>query len=1149
MKFIHLHNHSHYSILDGAITIDKMVEKAVEFGMPGIALTDHGNMFGAIEFYEKARARGIKPIIGQEFYTAPGSRFDRESKSHGKDSSYHLLLLAKDLKGYKNLVRLSSIGYLEGFYYKPRIDLEVLEKHSEGLICASACLGGEIPSLILQKKTDEAQRAAGRYAEIFGKDHFYLELQDHGIPEQAVVNRELIALSDALNLPLVATNDCHYLNAGDSFSHEVLLCIQTGKILDDESRMRFSSDKFYIRSPQEMEALFAEVPDALYNTHNIYEMINLELELGNAILPNFEVPENYTLDSYLRHLVSLGAIKRYGSPVPDEVARRIEYELSVITKMKFSGYFLIVWDFINYARKESIPVGPGRGSAAGSIVSYCLGITALDPLRYNLLFERFLNPDRNEMPDMDIDFCAIRREEVIDYVKRKYGEDHVSQIITFNKMKAKAVIKDVARVLNIPFADANIISKQIKEETLQKELEGSSELKKIYTETERGRSLIDISLTLEGLVRSAGKHAAGVVISREPIIEYVPLYRDTKDGSISSQYEKMTLEKAGLVKMDFLGLKNLSIIDKCLKLIRKTRGIEIDIDALPLDDGETFTLLQRADTLGVFQLESTGMQNILRKLGPTDFEDIIAIVALYRPGPLDSGMVDDYITRKRNPKKINYLHPSLEPILRDTLGVIVYQEQVMLISQVMGNFTLPEADKLRKAMSKKNPEIIDQMEEKFIKGSDSKKIDRKLAEEIFDMIRKFGRYGFNKSHSAAYAMVSYQTAYLKAHYPIEYMASLLSASTDNQDDIVKYVGDCRTANIQVLPPDINRSEFDFSIEEKAIRFGFAAIKGVGEKAIETILNARSQLQGFAHLRSFLENIDLFALNKGVLESLIKAGAFDSLHKNRAQIFHHADLILEGARKLQEDRATGQAGLFDSDEEFSGDAATLPFDLPYLRDWHDNEKLAFEKEVLGLYLSGHPLARYETEIKTYSCTSLARLSEEPNPDNVSVVGVLYNLKVRTSKNGRPFAGGMIEDLEGNIDVVFFPHVYEKYRRFIVTDEPVLIRGKLEIENDIAKKIIANEVQSLREIRRESISALHIRLDLVGMDEKLLKELKFIISTNGGNCPVYLHVRESKADEKTIRVHPTYNITPSDTLIQELSHLVGRESIRYSLRNAH
>ncbi|MBN1531876.1 MAG: DNA polymerase III subunit alpha, partial [Spirochaetes bacterium] len=1018
MKFVHLHTHSDYSILDGAIPIDRMIDKALEFGMPALALTDHGNMFGALEFYQKARKKGITPIIGQEFYVAAGSRLKRESvRDGGKEKAYHLILLAKNEAGYRNLIKLSSIGYTEGFYYKPRIDLEVLAGHSGGLICSSACLSGEIPVSILRGRPDEARRLAGTYAEIFGKDHFYLEMQDHGIPEQKTVNAELVKISGETGLPLIATNDAHYLTREDSFPHEVLLCIQTGKTVNDSDRMRFSSDQFYFKSPEEMYRLFPDFPDALFNTHRIYEMIELELKLGEPILPNFEVPEGFNLDTYLRHLVTEGAHRRYGAPIPEKVNRRLDYELSVITKMHFSGYFLIVWDFINYARNRQIPVGPGRGSAAGSIVSYCLGITALDPLRYNLLFERFLNPDRNEMPDMDIDFCADRREEVIDYVKSKYGDDHVSQIITFNKMKSKAVIKDVARTLDIPFGRANEISKLIDEDRLDTAMANSREFMDFYKNDETGKRLIDISLRLEGLVRSAGKHAAGVVISRGPLTDYVPLYMDPKDGSVSTQFEMKTLEQAGMVKMDFLGLKNLSIITKCLALIKETTGKEMDLNSLPMDDRKTYSLLQQGDTMGVFQLEGPGMQNVLKRLGPTTFEDIIAIEALYRPGPLKSGMTDDFIKRKRNPKLINYPHPSLEPVLGDTLGVVVYQEQVMLISQVIAGFSLPEADRLRKAMGKKKIDIINELEEKFLKGAEKNKIDRSLAENLYDMIKKFGEYGFNKSHSAAYAMVTYQTAYLKAHYRIQYMAALISAQPDKQEDVVKYIGDCRAAGIKVLPPSVNKSHFDFTIEGKAIRFGLGAIKGLGERAIENIVSCRERGGGFRGLRDFLEQVDLMVVNKGVLESLIKAGAFDEIHRNRAQLFHSVETLIDTARKLQEDRASGQGNLFGGGPAQSPDAAAV--DLAAVSEWPENERLVREKEVLGLFISGHPLARFEKEIRLFSTISLAELTEEQNGKNVSVVGLLAGVeKKMAQKSGQKYAIATVEGLDGSLDIIAF-----------------------------------------------------------------------------------------------------------------------------------
>ncbi len=1147
MKFIHLHNHSDYSILDGAITVDRLIARTKEMGLPAAALTDHGNMFGAIEFYQKARAAGIVPILGQEFYLAPRSRFDRDPRKDGKDTSLHLLLLAKNLAGYKNLIKLSSIGYLEGFYYKPRIDLEVLASHHEGLICSTACMGGEVPSLLLQGNQREAAMAAGRFSELFGRDHFYLEMQDHGIPEQKTINTELVALSKKLDLPLIATNDCHYLGREHAFSHEVLLCIQTGKTLDDEHRMRFRSDQFYLKSPDEMFLLFGEHPEALANTYKIYEMVDLDLELGGVILPNFDVPAGYTLDSYLRHLVTDGARMRFGDSIQPEILSRIEYELSVITSMRFSGYFLIVWDFINHAKGRGIPVGPGRGSAAGSMVSYCLGITNLNPMKYNLLFERFLNPDRNEMPDMDIDFCADRREEVIDYVRAKYGDDHVSQIITFNKMKAKAVIKDVARVLNIPFAEANAISKLIEEDSLEGVLKSSEEFKMIQNGSSKGKMLVDISLALEGLTRSAGKHAAGVVFSRNALTEHVPLYRDTKDGSVSSQYDKISLESAGLVKMDFLGLKNLSIIDRCLKLIEKNHAVRVDIDAIPLDDPETFRLLQRGNTKGVFQLESSGMQNILRKLCPTGFDEIIAVNALYRPGPLDSGMVDDFIARKRDPRKIHYPHPSLEPILRDTLGVIVYQEQVMLISQVMGGFSLPEADKLRKAMGKKKPEIIDEMEQKFQKGAREKRINPKTAEAIFDMIKKFGRYGFNKSHSAAYSLISFQTAYLKAHYPKEYMASLLSAQPDNQDDVIKYVNDCRANGMQILPPDINHSEMDFSIQGRAIRFGLSAIKGLGQKAIDSFLEARARIGRFATLRDFLENVDLQTVNKGVLESLIRAGAFDSIYKIRARLYGSVDLLVDMARMLQQDRLSGQGSLFGAGGKEQGGAMDIIGDLPQIKPWHDNEKLMHEKEVLGVYVSGHPLAKFEDEIKTFACTTISELKERAGNGEFSIVGIIGGLKVRVSRAGKRFAVGIIEDMEGTIEALFFPDTFSKYESQLSNEAPVMVRGNVEFEEDIPKKIVVSEVKSLKDLRRENIASIHIRLDPVGIDEGLLQHIRSIIAGNRGSCPVFFHIRETKGREKIVKAHQTFNITPSDELIGELTRVVGEEAVRYAVKS--
>ncbi len=1145
MKFIHLHNHSDYSILDGGITIDRLIARAKDLGMPGVAITDHGNMFGAIEFYQKAKKAGIKPIIGQEFYMSPGSRFKKESaKAEGGENAYHLILLAKNEAGYRNLLKLSSIGYTEGFYYKPRIDMEVLEKYSQGLICSTACIAGQIPVHILKGENSMAIEMAGRLNEIFGRDNFYLEMQYHNIQEQAVVNKELIKMSSALGIPLIATNDAHYLTREDSFSHEVLLCIQTGKTLEDKTRMKFSSDEFYVKTTEEMAALFPDNPEALANTVKIYEMTDLALDLNNVVLPHFDVPQGYDLNTYLKKLVFEGAATLYGKNLPIHVVERIEYEISVIVNMKFSGYFLIVWDFIKQARKMSIAVGPGRGSAAGSIVSYCLGITALDPLKYNLLFERFLNPDRNEMPDMDLDFCADRREEVIDYVRKKYGDNHVSQIITFNKMTSKAVVKDVARVLNIPFAKANDISKLIEKETLKESIDSSPELKKLYKDEEVGHRLIDISLKLEGLIRSAGKHAAGVVISRGPLWDYVPLYRDSKEGTISSQYDKNTLEKAGLVKMDFLGLRNLTIIEKCVGLIKENAGIDLDITTIPLDDKKTYRLLQRGDTKGVFQLEKSGMQNLLKRIAPTSFEEIIAIVALYRPGPLKSGMADDFVARKKNTSLVAYPHPSLEPILKDTLGVVIYQEQVMLISQVMGGFTLPEADKLRKAMGKKNMDIINSLEAKFLAGAEKNKIGRELASKVYRMIEKFGEYGFNKSHSAAYALVSYQTAYLKANYPLQYMTALLSAQPDNQDDVVQYTNDSRAAGINVLPPSINESLFDFSIEGSSIRYGLGAIKGLGKKAIEDIVSARMKIKKFSSFRDFLETTGSLSINRGVLESLIKSGAFDALYPNRAALFNSIDILIDTAKKMQEDRLSGQGNLF-SPAPGSGERDGL--DIADFADWTDKIKLGFEKEALGMYISGHPLMKYENEIKALSSVNLSNLTEELKGKDVTIIGIVRDFEIkRSQKNNNRYGTGILEDLYGTIEIIIFSSVLKKYEDMLSSDEPLAVTGTFEFDDDRPKKIIVTSVKSLREFRRQAISALHIKLDSPEIDEDMLNTLKSAFLRNRGDCPIFFHVNEEKG-EKIIKAHSTFNISPSESLVKDISEILGGESIRYTVGN--
>ncbi len=1151
MSFIHLHNHTHYSVLDGAITVPKLIQRAIDNNMNAVAISDHGNMCGAIEFYQKATEKGIKPILAQEFYIAPDSRFNRNYRK-GDETNYHLMLYAMNNEGYQNLLKLSSIGYLEGYYYKPRIDFEVLSAYNEGLLCSSACIAGEVPNLILRKQSDEALAAADRFQRLFG-DRYYLEIQDHGIPEQKIANDGIAEIAAKLGIDLIATNDCHYTDKDDAWAHEVLLCIQTGKTMSDEGRMRFSTDQFYFKSEAEMERLFSGYPDALFNTQKLADRCNVELTLNHPVLPTFEVPQGHTLDSYMREIVYSGAPARYGEPLPTRVSDQIEYELSVIQKMGFSGYFLIVWDFINHSRKQGIPVGPGRGSAAGSIVSYCMGITQLDPLAYNLLFERFLNPDRNEMPDMDIDFCGDRREEVISYVKQKYGEDHVSQIMAFNTLKPKAAVKDVARALDIPYTESNRITKFINENTIADSLKNSDEFSEFYKSSELARKVVDTAMRIEGLIRSFGKHAAGVVISKEPMTHYVPLYRDTKDGSISSQFEKYNSEAAGLVKMDFLGLKNLTIIDNALKLIKRIHDADIEIDRLALDDAKVYRLLQNADTNGIFQLESQGMKNLLRKLGPTVFDDIIAVGALYRPGPLNSGMVDQFIRCKKDPAEIRYPHPSLEPVLSDTLGVIVYQEQVMKISQVMGGFSLAEADKLRKAMGKKKADIIQNLRDKFLEGAKKAKIDPAIAESVYDAMAKFAEYGFNKSHAAAYGLVTYQTAWLKAHYRVEYMCALLSSSKDNQDDVTRYIADCRSHNISVMRPDINHSYYNFTIENRKIRFGFSAIKGVGEKAIEAIIGAREKLGGaFKTLEDFLENVDIGTVNKGVLEALIKSGALTQLVDNRAKLYANIDLIVECAKQMQKQKLSGQMALFGGPDEEAASALPL-VDAP---KWPDNIKLNFEKEVLGLYVSGHPLAKYEREIREYSSCSIINLDSElesaDKTRNWSIVGIIEGLRKHITQKGKAMAFAVLEDMESQIELVIFPKTYEKIETMLTLREPVMVSGKIEVDQDDvsetpSKKMIVDSIITLTQARHTSIKELHISLDQPAMIEQTLESIRSLIQRYNGRCPVFFHVPSYGGDMAIIRAHQCFCVDPNEQLIGELRNTVGSESIRYTFKN--
>ncbi|MFZ5901418.1 DNA polymerase III subunit alpha [Desulforudis sp. 1088] len=1070
-SFVHLHCHTEYSLLDGAARIPDLVRSARELGMTSLAITDHGAMFGVIDFYNACRKEEIKPVLGCEVYVATRTMQDKQAGVD--DKQYHLVLLAENDEGYKNLLRLVSLGYTEGFYYKPRVDKDLLYRYNKGLIALSGCLAGEIAHFAMQGEMEKARAAAGEYRDIFG-DAFFLELQDHGLKEQGPVNRALVDIGRQLGIPVVATNDVHYVKKADAEIHDILLCIQTGKTVLDNQRMRFDSQEFFLKSPEEMAAIFGEIPSSLTNTALIAERCQVNLESGKLHLPEYRVPDGYNVDSYLRELCYRGARERYGE-VADEVAARIDFELGVISQMGFSGYFLIVWDFIHYARQKGVLVGPGRGSAAGSIVSYCLGITNLDPLPYGLLFERFLNPERVSMPDIDIDFCFERRQEVIDYVFDRYGRDRVAQIITFGTMAARAAVRDVGRALGMPYAEVDRVAKLIPPElgmTIDKALQ-TQELARLYEGDEQVAKLIDVARALEGMPRHASIHAAGVVIAKETLTNYLPLYR-TSDGVIATQFAKETVEKLGLLKMDLLGLRTLTVIGEAVNLIRETRGTTLDMDALPLDDPATYDLLGRGETIGVFQLESSGMRAILRDLRPEAFEDVIALVALYRPGPLGSGMVDDFIQRKHGVKEVIYLHPLLQPILKDTYGVILYQEQVMRIASDMAGFTLGEADLLRRAMGKKKPEIIAGLRSRFVEGAVKKGVNPSVAGQVFDLMEYFAGYGFNKSHSAAYALIAYQTAYLKANYPAEFMAALLTSVKDHTDKVSVYVEECRRLEIDVLPPDVNESRENFTIAGGKIRFGLAAIKNVGLGAVQAIIEAREKGGPFKSLVDFLERVDGRLINKRAMESLIKAGAFGSLGAYRSQLLAVLDQALEIAHKAQKEKDSGQMSLFGG---FDEPGASYEVALPRMTELPRRELLALEKETMGLYISGHPLSQYRHLLRSVSSANCHEVAEMTAGKQVILGGLLTGLKRITTKKGEPMAFFTLEDLTGRVEVVVFPRVFEQARLLLGPDAAVLVTGTVAANGD-EKKILADSITSLdqgAEVRITITDAEQAKLD--------------------------------------------------------------------------
>lgn len=1140
--FVHLHNHTEYSLLDGAISIEKLVKAAGTMNLPAVAITDHGNLYGAVLFYKEAMKKGIKPIIGSEMYIAPKSRFDRSANGIG-EAAFHITLLAKDLQGYKNLLQLSTISFLEGFYYRPRIDKETLAKYSKGLIAMSGCLKGEISSSLLDDNLEQARLALFEYKQIFGDGNFYLEIMDHGMEEEQKVAKQLVDLAKKENVGLVATNDSHYVHKEDAFAHEVLMCIGTGKRITDEDRMRLSTNEFYFKSPQEMEKLFAEVPQACRNTIHIADQCHLELNFSQVSLPSFAVPDSYTLDTYLEKLCKDGLKKRYDQVTPD-IEKRIDYELSVIKKMGYSAYFLIVWDFIHYAKTHGIPVGPGRGSGAGSLVAYSLEITDIDPLRYGLLFERFLNPDRISMPDLDIDFSDDGREEVINYVRNKYGEKNVAQIITYGTLGAKLVVRDVARVMNIPLDEADRLAKLIPNDpgmTLAEAASQNADLKKNMSASPEMKQLFQVASTLEGLTRHSSKHAAGIVITKEELTNYVPLCKNSK-GQITTQYDGKTLSDImGLLKVDFLGLRTLTVIDSACKTLAADRQIIIDISKIPLDDKPTYELLSRGQTLGIFQLDSSGMRDLVRKIQPTSIDDIIALIALYRPGPMGSGMLDDFVGRKHGKIPVKYDLPILEPILKETYGVIVYQEQVMQIAMAVAGFTAGQADILRRAMGKKKAEELEKQRKIFIDGAAKNKVRAEKATKLYDLMDKFGGYGFNKSHAAAYAYLAYQTAYLKTHYPLEFMSALLTSEIGNQDDIVLYIDEAKDMGITIGPPHVNQSFANFTVAGESIRFGLAAVKNVGVGAIESMVAARKKEGPFASYYDFCKRVDLHAVNKRVIESLIKCGAFDQLGSTRMEMFDTLENVVQKAAVLQQDILSGQTSFLD---DLPVEESKSESNKTHHKEWHENKILEHEREVLGFYMTGHPLARFAEELKTYTSTDLLAVVNIPEKQPLRVGGIIKKVKVLFTRKNEKMAVFELEDLKGEIKVVVFPDSYSRtdIASLIRQDQTVIVCGQLD-RRGMEPQIILDRVMPLEQARERLTQSIQIHIKTVGLEQDYLDKLKVILAKYPGMCPVYLYLQTPHAGEVVVSPDSRMRVAASLVFQQDIEGLLGKGTVQF------
>ena len=1147
MAFTHLHVHTEYSLLDGSSKISELLPRAKELGMDSLAITDHGVMYGVIDFYKKAKEVGVKPILGCEIYVAPGSRFDRE-QSRGDDRYYHLVLLAENNQGYKNLMKIVTRGFTEGYYYKPRVDYEILERYHEGIIALSACLAGEIPNKILKEDYEGARAAARRMNELFGQGNFFLELQDHGLRQQTQVNSVIMRMSKELDIPLVVTNDVHYIKEEDAVPHDILLCIQTGKLVTDQDRMRYEGGQFFLKSEEEMQKVFPYAKEALENTHKIAERCNVEIVFGEQKVPKFDVPEGYDAFSYLKELCEKGLVKRYGDPPPEDLKERLAYELDTIKNMGYVDYFLIVWDFIRFAKSQDIAVGPGRGSAAGSIVAYCLEITNIDPIRYQLIFERFLNPERVSMPDIDIDFCYERRQEVIDYVYEKYGKDKVVQIITFGTMAARMAVRDVGRVMNIPYAQVDKVAKMIPMElgiTIEKALKHNPELRQAYEADEVTKNLIDMSMRLEGLPRHTSIHAAGVVIGSEPLDEFVPLSRGA-DNVITTQFTMTTIEELGLLKMDFLGLRTLTVIQDAVRMVEKKTGQPLDINAIDYDDPEVYEMIGQAKTDGVFQLESAGMKSFMRELKPGNLEDIIAGISLYRPGPMD--FIPKYIKGKNNKDSIRYSCPELEEILEPTYGCIVYQEQVMQIVMKLAGYTLGRSDLVRRAMSKKKADVMAKERANFVYGNEEEGVEgcirrgipEDVANHVFDEMIDFAKYAFNKSHAAAYAVVAYQTAWLRCHYPLEFMAALLTSVITNPKKITEYINTCRSMGIGILQPDINEGESGFSVSGNAIRYGLSAIKSLGKNVIDVMIEEREAHGKYRNLKDFMERLTSKEINKRTIENLIKAGALDSLGATRRQMMMVYAYVLDEVTREKKENITGQMSLFDffSEEE----KKEYEIQYPDVGEFEQSQKLAFEKEVLGIYVSGHPLQDYMASMEKQITAKTTDF--EPDEEsglavvrdgrNYIVGGLISNVTVKLTKTNQNMAFVTLEDLYGTVEVILFPRDYQKYRDLLVMDTAVYVKGRASVSEENGK-LVAEFVISMDQVPKE----IWIQVQNIGYFQEKQNMLYDVIRQHPGEREILIYSRA----EKAVKRLPSYeNLSGDAEVLRELENIFGEKNIK-------